>query len=380
MKWYSEIRSAVKKCMPFLLPTQGANLALLVRAILIKRSLCQTELARTFPQPVGERQVPHPKHELLYRVKRLSRFLGNKDVDPQKVQIALLPYTFVRLNPLRRIGLCIDWTYFDAPTFRVQILKIGIARCGRTIPLLQVAHDRDNLPADKSQNQIEEDALAAVIAALPKNCRPIILADRAFARSEFFQWLIERKLDFVIRFKKGTCITDASGLRRKVGVDLTMKFGEQLWLGSVRYALYHDRPSNVWVNVGCSWTNSESVLSRKVPTEPDEPWYIATSMPSIRLAVAWYQRRFWIEESFRDDKSHLLLDEVRVESTLRLNRLLMALTIAVCWLCLIADPETGVLPPNWNASVVTWGRAGLVFLALVFLDETYFLPQIFEPT
>ena len=49
MKWYREIRSAVKRCMPFLLPTQGANLALLVRAILIKRSFCQTELARTYP-------------------------------------------------------------------------------------------------------------------------------------------------------------------------------------------------------------------------------------------------------------------------------------------------------------------------------------------
>ncbi len=77
MKWYSEIRAAVKRCMPFLLPTQGVNLALLVRAILIKRTLCQTDLARTFPRP-SERRVPDPKHDLLHRVKRLSRFLENE--------------------------------------------------------------------------------------------------------------------------------------------------------------------------------------------------------------------------------------------------------------------------------------------------------------
>ena len=379
MKWYPEINSAVKRCMPFLLPTQAANVALLVRAILIKRTFCQTELARTYPRAL-EPRTADPKHVLLYRVKRLSRFLANDQVDPREVQIALLPYALARLGPLYRIGLSIDWTFFDGPTFRVQILKIGLSRAGRVIPLLQVAYNRDHLPADKSQNQIEEDALAAVLAALPKSCRPIILADRGFARSEFFQWLNERKLDFVIRIKKGTCITDACGNCRKLGIDLTVQKGEQLWLGRVRYALYHDRPSNIWVNFGCSWVTSESSAARKIPKESEHPWYLATSMPSIKLAVAWYQRRFWIEESFRDDKSRLLLDEVRVESTSRLNRLLMGLTIAVCWLCLIADPKTGALPPNWNASVVTWGKAGLVLQALAYLDNYNILPKVFEAT
>lgn len=378
MSWYPQIRSAVKRCMPFLLPTQGANLALLVRAILIKRSLCQTELARTYPRPV-ERQVPNPKHDLLHRVKRLSRFLANDQVDPQQVQLAMLPYVLNRLGPLCRIGLCIDWTYFDAPTFRVQILRIGLTRQGRVIPLLQLAYDRDDLPDEKSPNQIEETALSAVLAALPKYRRPVILADRGFAGSEFFRWLKARKLDFVIRTKKGTCLIDISGKRRKLGIDLTIKPGEQLWLERGRYALHHDQPTHIWLNVACSWCPSQSRATRKAPLQPDEPWYLATNLSSMKLAVAWHQRRFWIEESFRDDKSRLLLDEVRVEWTLRLNRLLMALTIAVCWLCLIADPKTGVLPPNWNASVVTWGKAGLVLRALAYLDNCHILPQVLKP-
>ncbi len=136
MKWYPEVRAAIKRAMPFLLPTQGANLALLIRAILIKRTLCQTELARTYPRPLV-RQVESPKHDLLHRLKRLSRFLANDQVDPLQVQSALLPYTLSRLGrlaPLRRVGLCIDWTYFDAPGLRVQILKIGLARHGLVVP------------------------------------------------------------------------------------------------------------------------------------------------------------------------------------------------------------------------------------------------------
>jgi hypothetical protein len=134
------------------------------------------------------------------------------------------------------------------------------------------------------------------------------------------------------------------------------------------------------LNIACSWLPASSAAARKEPVEPDEPWYLATTAPNAQLAVDWYRRRFWIEESFRDDKSRLLLDEVRVTSTLRLNRLLLALTIAVCWLCLIADPKVGVLPPNWNAAVVTWGQAGLILQALVYLDDCNLLPQVLEAT
>jgi hypothetical protein len=343
-KWYPEIRAAVKRCMPFLLPTHGVNLALLVRAILIKRTLCQTDLARTFSRP-RERRAPDPKHDLLHRVKRLSRFFENEQVDPLAVHVALLPDTLARLGPLRRIGLCVDWTYFNAPTFRAQILKIGLARRGRVIPVLPVASDRDDLPVDKSQNQRAEEALGAVLAALPGGSRPVILADRGLARQEFFRWMLARQLDFVGRIDKGTGVTDAANHRPKLGTEGTGR-GEQRWLGRVRYALHHGRPTDLWLNVGVSWQTGPVAARRKPPVHPDDPWYLATTLPTIQAAVAWYRQRFWIEESFTDDKGRFLRDAVRVESTARLNRLPMALTIAVCWLCLFADPTTGVLPEN----------------------------------
>ena len=67
-------------CCPFLLEPQAINLALLIGALLAKRSLCLTTLAKAFPVP-AVRQVPAPEHELLHRLKRLSRFLSNERVD-----------------------------------------------------------------------------------------------------------------------------------------------------------------------------------------------------------------------------------------------------------------------------------------------------------
>ena len=363
--------------MPFLLSTQGANLTLLVRAVLIKRALCQTELARTFPRPL-ERQIPNPKHDLLHRLKRLSRFLGNDQVDPQRVQLALIPFVLARIGNPSRIGLCVDWTYFNTPSFRVQMLKIGLARHGRVIPLLQLAYDRDRLP--ESQSQIEQELIAAVVAVLPTTCRPIILADRGFASQEFFQWLIARKLDFVVRVRKKTCITDCNGKRHKLGYSLTVQAGGEAWLPDVRYALYHERPTDILLNLGISWLTPDSSRTRKASVEPNDPWYLATSLSCLQRAVDWYRRRFWIEESFRDDKSRLLLDETHVKSTKRLNRLLMVLTFATCWLSLIADPETGILPANWNSAVVTWGKAGPILLALAYLDDCIHIPPVLEPT
>lgn len=377
MRWYAEVRAAVKQCVPSLLPTQGANLALLVRAILLKRSLGLTDLARTFPRP-AERQVPHPKHDVLHRVKRLWRFLNNERVDPLQVQLAFVPYTLASLKFPRWVGLVVDWTYFDAPEFRVQVLRIGLARRGRVIPVLQVAYDRDDLPADKSQNQIEEEALAAVLKALPARCTPIILADRGFARAEFFRWLLRRDLQFVIRIDRGTCITDADGTRTKLGTE-GLTIGARRWFGRVRYALYHGRPNDLWVNVAAVWLTPKERPHRH-PTDPDEPWYLATTLPKLELAVAWYRMRFWIEESFKDSKGRFLLDEVRVSTPDRLNTLLMALTIALCWLSLIAQPQLRILPPGWNAAVVTWGRASFLHQALVFLDDCWILPQVWEAT
>ena len=95
-----------------------------------------------------------------------------------------MPHTVARLGSPRLLELAIDWTIFVATLpsgerVRYQVLRIAVPRKGRALALLQLAYDRDRLPPERSQNQLEQDALLAVVEALPSGVRPVILAEAA---------------------------------------------------------------------------------------------------------------------------------------------------------------------------------------------------------
>jgi hypothetical protein len=382
MPYYNRIWRAVNTALPALRATQATNLALLISAILIKRTLCLSELARAYPRS-DHRRIPAPKHDLLHRLKRLWRFLNNDRLDPLALQLAILPFTIAHLGHPRWLGLAIDWTMFDTvlPTgrrIRYQVLRIAIPRRGRAIPVLQVAYDRDHLPGTTSQNQLEEDALGAVIAMLPPHVRPVILADRGFARASFLQWLQQQHLDYVVRLDKGTCVTEYDGRRWKLGEE-GLTFGQCQWAPQVRYGLYHGRPRDVVVNVALCWQTNARRARHPHYVPPCEPWYLATSIGTAKQAVAWYWQRGWIEQSFKDSKSRFGLKRVQVQCPMRLSRVLMALTIALTWVSLLGLPETKAQPQGWHAAVAQRGRASSISVALALLDYLGDLPDACLP-
>jgi hypothetical protein len=304
MPWYPRIQTAIKQIFPVLIPTQATNLALLVSALLAKRSACLSELARAYPRAAaGQRRVPAPKHDLLHRLKRLWRFLDNPRIDAQTLQLALIPTTIAGLGHPHLLGLAIDWAFFDSalPTgrrVRYQPLRIAVPRRGRALPLLQLAYNRDDLPA--SQNQLEEAALLTVVRALPPSVRPVVLADRGFGRAAFLTWLQAQCLDYVVRITAGAGLVAADGSRWRLGTE-RLRPGELRWAPNVRYGQrYQGRPRDLWINVALCWRLPRHVQRRHPPQQADEPWYLATNQPSAQRAVAWYRQRFWIEESFKE--------------------------------------------------------------------------------
>ncbi|MCA1838694.1 MAG: transposase, partial [Actinobacteria bacterium] len=211
-----------------------------------KRTLCLSELARSYPTS-EHRRVPAPKHDLLHRIKRLWRFIGNERVDPLAVQLALVTYIVARLGYPRLLGLAIDWTMFDTTLpsvkrIRYQVLRIAVPRRGRALPLLQLA----------------------------RSVRPVVLADRGFHRTGFIAWLEAHHLDYVVRLKKGSCITEADGRRWKLGEE-GLRPGELLFSEDVRYGLHHGRPRELFINVALSAGGSQKA-ERKTPD--------ASSLPS----------------------------------------------------------------------------------------------------
>ncbi len=377
MPWYYRAHVAINAAVPFLVPTQKTNLALLVSAILKKRTLCLSELARAYPIP-KKRRVSAPKHCLLHRLKRLWRFTDNGRVDALEVQLAFVPHVVASLGYPHLLGLAIDWTMFDTTLpcgerMRYQVLRIAVPRKGRALPLLQSAYDRDNLSPNKSQNQIEQDALMSVLRALPSGVRPVILADRGFHRTSFIAWLERHHLAYVVRLKKGSCVTEADGSIWKLGEE-GLKLGEVRFVEGVRYGLYHGRPRELPINVALCWRISKSRVKNPRREQPKEPWYLATSLHSAKAAASWYWQRGWIEQSFKDSKSRFGLARVRVGCPKRLCRLLMALSIALSWLTLMGLPEGGVVSESFRPAVVAWGRSSVISMALTLLERLGDLP------
>lgn len=379
MQWYQRARAAIAAAAPFLVPTQRTNLALLVSAILKKRTLCLSELARAYPTP-NERRAAAPKHDLLHRLERLRRFTNNERVDALAVQLAFVPHTVARMGHPRLLGLALGWTMFDTTLpsgerMRYQVLRIAVPRKGRALPLLRLAYyDRDRLPPQRSQNQLDQDALLAVIEALPAGVRPVVLADRGFCGAGFLAWLEYRGLDYVVRLKKGACITEPDGRRWKLGEE-GLRPGEVRFREGVHHGLHHGRPRELFVNVALCRRLPKSRARDPRREEPAEPWCLATSLKGARSAANWYWQRGWIEQSFKDAKSRFGLAGVRVGTPERLGRLLMALTVALSWLTLMALPESGgPLPAGFRAAVSAWGRASLTSLALSLLERLGDLP------
>jgi hypothetical protein len=86
-------------------------------------------------------------------------------------------------------------------------------------------------------------------------------------------------------------------------------------------------------------------------------WYLGTSFGDAKQTVAWYRKRFWIEEMFRDLKSRLGLRRAYLKEENRLAALLLGYMITYLtgtgrqdytgdWGCRIKDTQQGGMLPE----------------------------------
>ena len=228
-----------------------------------------------------------------------------------------------------------------------------------------MAYDRDNLSPNKShRTNLSKTLSLGRRRGAADGCASGGLGRQGLPRrASFLAWLKSNRLDYVVRVKKGTCITaEASGHRWKLGEE-ALKLGELRFVEGVRYGLYHDRPRELSINVALCWRISKSRAKNPRRERPKEPWYLATSLKNAKSAASWYWQRGWIEQSFKDAKSRFGLARVRVGCPERLSRLLIALSLALSWLTLMGLPEGGVVPEGFRSSVSAWGRASVISTA-----------------
>lgn len=248
-----------------------------------------------------------------HKIKRVDRFLGNRQVDLGAVSEALLGWA---IRQGGRLVLLLDWT--DLPGGK-KMLSAAVPTRGRALPLHCRVVDEGVLAA-KSQNRIEEAFLSELVRLAPAGVKVVLVADRGFGRTELMRSLKRAGVSFVIRIKGDAVFRDASGRRRKAE-QVSLLSGDTQYFRNVRYR--DEQPEEVNLVLTRGWLMKE-------------PWFLATDLADRpREIIALYGRRMQIEESFRDAKSvrwGFKLRHVRLGSCLRWEHLMMVVALAYLFL------------------------------------------------
>jgi len=277
--------------------SQRTTMTALVFGLLMSRRLGLAAIARRMLGPVSVR----------HKIKRVGRFVDNKGVRVCQSSACLVGWVLWLCR--KRPVVALDWT--DLGHRRVM-LTAAVAVGGRAVPVAWTVMGQQAFSKRrKSRNDVEEQLILRVREAFGDSPWTLV-ADRGFARASLFRKLDQWGISYVIRACGNPWVeTDSwSGLlynipRRPGCCD---RYGHVLYHKTMRVPV-----SLVVVHRG---------------TAP-EPWYLVTNLRGSGAVERAYRRRTWIEEHFRDAKSGLGLDRLRLKRAHRIERLLIVAAVAM---------------------------------------------------
>ena len=322
----------VTKLVPSWRKTRRTLLALGVRALLSRRRLTLTDLARALDSTVCIR----------YRVKRLWRFLSNAAVDPRQVTSALAVEA-CRRHATGWLPLIMDETGIGD---RFMVLGAAIAHAGRALPLALYAYSPPKLK--KSLWALREGLLSVVLESLPVSDRRrvLLIADRGYAASHFFQRLLNSGIGFVIRVPRKVLIHMGRQDHHLEFLAADLQPGEHRFLSGISYG-----PLRARLNLVLWWDHGQP-----------EPWLLATTLDDPHQAYRSYRLRMGIEEMFKDLKGRFALEACAEQTRDRTTRICMFLTLALWVLAVLVR-----YPHTWLQWITSRGPLSFVTNALEWL-------------
>jgi hypothetical protein len=290
----------VSRVLPALRRSQQTTTSALLDGLLRGQQIGLTAIA------CGMRDDTTVKH----RIKRAGRFCQNTGIAMQDVFSGLADYLLAR-NQLNVIA--IDWT--DLGDY--MLLKASLIFRRRALPVawrvVWKAH------YDKSQNDEEEQLVEQLITAVGTRSW-VLLADRGFGRADFFRWLDERNVSFVIR------VSGSAWIEHQWFTGLIDNVPRRAGGGWMYKAVWYRKRSPVRVNLACY---------HKEPAPA--PWYLVTNLDiTAPKAATLYAKRMGIEEGIRDCKSGLGLKRLWLGGPGRMERAIILVALAILLTALTA--------------------------------------------
>jgi hypothetical protein len=305
----------VQSLVPCFHKSHLKNLALLVVGIAYSKSVSLPKVASA---------VPYKRIQIESRVERFEQLLQCEKLIPLD---ALKPVARKVLKSIYRNGrgeirAAMDRTMINDT---INLLFITVTYNRRALPLgwVRVPHEGN------SDLKLQQRLLNWFAECLPEGARrhTTIIADREFHSIHLATWIEKTlKLNFVLRIKAGTSV-EYLGDWYNAG-DLATRGRTRIW-ESIKVTT--DGKATHRVNLVVVWDRDQ-----------EEPRLLITNLTDAEKAREIYSNRFWIEEMFSDHKSRgLNLESTRLTDPDRIERLLVAVTLAYLWIM-----EVGVFVVN----------------------------------
>ncbi|NER95559.1 MAG: IS4 family transposase [Symploca sp. SIO1B1] len=260
------------------------------------------ELANKFPSPILFES----------RRRKLQRFLSLSRLSFSSIWFPILSiWLSLTFEPLSVLYLAIDRTEWTG----VNLLFVSIIYQKRAIPIYVTI-----LKKKGASNFREQQEVLTKILPLFCNHKKVVLRDREFCSVGLAQWLREQSgTYFCLRLKKNEYVEIEQNIWMQLK-DLSPKPGVSFYLQGVKITktkgFYQGEVVGKWSRKYRDKKNSE------------DAWFISTNLGSFSQAINSYQKRFGIEELFRDIKS----GGYQIDKTLthgdRLISLLLLITLA----------------------------------------------------
>jgi len=302
----------VKELFPKIHGHQKNTLALCVMGIVLAGSAVLQRMA----EGISLQGINPAKMTSIER--RLARFIANDRVVVSHIWQDFLSQVlpFWHGKPLRFV--------LDGTPFRddATIVYLGLLVHSRVLPVAWAV-----MPAKEKWQEPQWSIVARLLDQVIPHLQGAdctLIADRGLAGFPLVKICRDRRWHYLLRLsKEHTC-------QRKMG---------QGWSSWCRFDTFVHKAGHQWYGWAKVWQEEtlETYVSACWQPEFEEGWILISDQKASKARVNEYAKRMRVESTFQDSKSRgWNLEASWVKEEARLDRLLLALFLAMWWVCHLA--------------------------------------------
>jgi len=263
--------------------------------------------------------------------QRLIRFFNIPDEEKEDLikSLLFLGFYLLKLKGRKPKYLALDGTSWEYGVKKIHLLTLSVVINGVSIPIWWMELDKKGTSNFEERKQLMDKALS-----LYNLQGMILLADREYIGEQWFKYLKNKKLEFVIRLKKGIYKNYIDTQRQ--GENKCFKHQKWRYIGMEREAAKKQYEScGVAKQVRILGEDYTFVIFKNPKTDAEEPLvYFLSTLAKKQKVVKAYPIRWSIETCFKHLKTNgFNLEALNFKKSEKI-KLMMGIVVFLYILCI----------------------------------------------